>query len=420
MRNNITKSIGEHVSEIIAQERKIARKEIHIGQSARVEYRRGARNPDGSVDWFNNGEWDHNLILDSGLDSVASRFWVENIAYGVAGTGTNPVERDSGATTFTASAGTVTASANFFEAADANRLLVLDDGSQGYITAYTSPTQVTWNGPDVAVGSQGGVFYVNRTALQTEVKRTSTYRTSTGDNGSTWSAVNGEWEFKRTFLFSTESGSVTYKEIGWSWGTTGTALFGMDVFSGGGDALVSGQQYLIQVKLVLRISPALAAVAAPDVGSGGWNTEGDIVLNSVGTDTSNAFPAFASIQTTGVRYGSYGGLEPCHVQDQEGRNQMTFATANFTLGTAATAGGVADVTGITKSTGASSYVTGSFTRTHSASLSVSEANGLIYGITKCAGFTSNRVMAVKFDTPQTKDNVHTVKAYFRYTWNRRF
>jgi hypothetical protein len=196
----------------------------------------------------------------------------------------------------------------------------------------------------------------------------------------------------------------------------------MDVFSGGGDTLTSGQQYLIQVKLVLRLSPALAAVSAPDVGYGGWNTEGDIVLNTIGDSVSSSSYAFAKVDSSnGTTGGSFGALEPCMVEDQLGRNQITFATANFTLGTAATATPLADVTGVTKNSSKSAYVDGTFTLTHAAGLSVSEGNGSIYGLTKVGSSGGAfRCISVKFDTPQTKDNTHTVSAYFRYSWQRRF
>lgn len=410
-----TTEIGKLVAEIVAEyRRKNPVKTVSLSQSVKINYRRAAVNPDGSVVWFNNGDWDHNLVLDSGLNEVAARVWCELFNYGVVGTGTNPVDRDSGATTFTVSAGTVTASAGFFEAGDTGRLLRLDTEEAGYLT-YVSPTSATWSGPaTVAVGQLGTIYYVNRTALQTETKRTNTYRTSAGDNSSTWNGTSGDWTYQRTYIFTTESGNVTYREIGWSWGSTGTALFGIDILPGAGDSLVSGQQYLIQVQVVLRLSP-IVSTTSPNIGTGGWNTEGDCSLNDI--NTAGAAAMFSSILSTGATSTGLNGtpLEPSYTHGSNGR--IGACTANFTLVTATTSG-VTPPTNVAAVWGNSAYVAGTFTRTKGRTFGINEANvahyGCFIGHQNAMGFT------VKYDTPQTKTAVYTLALSFRFTWGRRF
>ena len=391
---------------------------VGLSMGARVQYRTGVRNPDGSTRWLR--KWHKNLILDSGLNSVGARTWAESFTYGAIGTGTNPVERDSGATTFTAAAGTVTASAGFFEAGDVGRLLRLDTGEQGYITAFGSTTSVTWNGVDVGVGQPGTVYYVNRTALQTEVKRTNTYRTSSGDNGTTWNAVNAEYTFARTYLFTAEVGAVTYREVGWSWGSGATSLFGMDILAGGGDSLVAGQQYLIQVNVIVRYSPA-TSTSAPDVGSGGWNTEGDIILADIrnGGDGGGPYPV-SSVSSSGGSSGG-GSLEPgSSSQVPVYRVAVTFSLPAGPTEAQVTSPAASSTVDLTRAT----YTTGNFYRDLSATFSVSAGNGdwfgLVIGRTTSGGAPYSVAAALKFDATQTKDNVHTVTVTFRFTWNRRF
>lgn len=390
--------------------------ELKISQGARVRFRRAAINPDGSVSWFDRGHFTHNLILDSGLDSIAVRSWAESFTHAAVGTGTNPFERDSGSTTFTATAGAVVASAGFFAAGDVGRLLRLDSGEQGYITAFTDSQNVTWSGPDGGP-SQGTIYYVNRTALQTETKRTSTYRTSSGDNGSTWNGTNGEWTLQRTFLFSTESGSVTYREIGWSWGANPTALFGGAILPGAGDSLVAGQQYLVQMQLILRLSPT-SPVAAPNVGSGGWNTEGDISIASV-----RMTDAFWDVASNGAAQGGGGSsLEPFAAGSTNQSAIALFTQSGYTLSSASN-GIVTPPTGLHVNNNnytVDSYASGTFTRTKSYTFGISEANATHWGVCLFRNVAANVMLVVKFDAGQVKANTHTLTVRFRWTWGRRF
>mgnify|MGYP005846250423 CR=1 FL=1 len=381
---------------------------IGFSQSVKVNYRTGARNPDGSVIWLR--DWDHNLILDGGLNSYGVRQWPNCFTYAAVGSGTNPVERDSGATTFTASAGTITASAGFFEAGDTGRLFRADSGEQGYLT-YVNTTSCTWTGPDFGAASPGTVWYVNRTALQTEIKRTNTYRAESGDNFTTWTGATSTLTMQRTFLFTAEVGAVTYREVGWSWGSGATPLFGMDVFSGGGDTLAAGQQYLIAVQLIVTVSPT-SPTTAPNVGTGGWNTEGDISIGTVAISGG-----IAGVDTN----GSSNGQNNKWLDASTTYGEIWVATAPFTLPTATTS----PVTGPAGLVGGSitnlTYTSGTFYRDKQSVFSVLQGNnGTIYGICLGSGPGATLGLAVKFDTPQAKDAEHTLTVTFRISWQRNF
>lgn len=387
-----------------------------VNMAASVRYKTAAVNPDGSVTPLR--DWHKNLILDSGLNRIAVDTWASSFTFAAAGTGTNPTERDSGAITITATAGALVASANYFEAGDVGRMLRLDTGEQGYITAFTDPQNATWSGVDAAA-AEGTIYYVNRVALQTEVKRTNTYRTSGGDNGSTWVPANGAWVHKRTYLFSAEVGAVTYREVGWSWAASPTDLFGMDVFSGGGDSLVAGQQYLISMELTVRYSPT-AATTAPDVGTGGFNTEGDISLGTISTVT-----AVDGVGSTGASTGTGGGgsLEPSRAGSSNQSVMAGFTQAAYAL-PAATDGTIAPPTGISATDALytlDSYTSGTFTRTKRGTFGVSTFNTVnAWGFIIYRPITPTTVVVVKFDAAQTKDNIHTLTPVFRFTWNRYF
>lgn len=380
-----------------------------IHTTAFLRLRRMAINPDGSIAW--ERDWKRNLILDAGLDMVAVNRWAQCTAFCHIGTGTNPFQRDSGTTTISVSSLVATASAGYFEAADVGRLLKLDSGEEYYIASYTDTTHVNLvAGPDAAA-SEGTVWYVNRTVLQTEVKRTQTCRTSTGDNLTSYDGVLRQFTHRRSHLFTAEVGAVTYREIGWG-PADNTLLFSGLVLSGGGDALVAGQQYMVISELVFTPTPTIST-PAPDIATGGWNSEGDICIETYGSNLGEWAQVSTSGATTAPGASTAFTMEPA---DAAGFVSIWAINANFTLVspmalTAQNAAGANVTMGFV-----GSYAPASFTRVKGVVFGVSSANFAWYGC--CIGTNVHRVCTVKFDATQTKDNVHTVTVRFTQTWQR--
>jgi hypothetical protein len=350
-----------------------------------------------------------NLILDAGLDLVATTLWANETTYCHIGTGTNPFQRDSGAITISVTTLVATASAGFFEAGDVGRLLKLDSGEEYYISAFTDTTHVDLLAGADAAASEGTIWYVNRTVLQTEVKRTATVRTSSGDNGTAYDATFRTFTHRRTHLFTAEVGAVTYQEIGWG-PTNTTALFSGLVLSGGGDSLVAGQQYMVISELILTPSPT-TSVASPDVGSGGWNSEGDICIES----KRSASQVFSTVDAN----GGGGGNAVCEpsTTGSINVNDITAFLSAFTITSPMGSTNLAIPSGsVNNSYSLSSYSLGNYFREKSVTVAVATAVGTWYGV----GLTSQsfRTLSVLFDTPQVKDNTHTVTVRFRFSWGR--
>lgn len=345
-----------------------------------------------------------NLILDQGLNAVAARSWAGNFTYAVAGTGDDPVKRDSGAVTFTRAAAVVTASAGFFEAADAGRLLKFDTGEEMRITVFNSATSVDVDTAGALGASEGTVWYVDRTALETEVKRTNTYGGDGGDNETTF--VTPTRTFKRTFVFSAEAGPVTYKEIGWSHiVTAGANLFGMDLLAGGGVALIAGQQLEVIVELSVSLTPAAStAWVNPVAGFGDDGVHGFEFFDSATVNAAGA------TQLEGL-----ATLEPSVAKT------FIFSTGTNAIqalsGVAGGAAGGAPV-GASKALAGDAYVPGSFTRTFRGTFTVGQANGTTIRsgyVAANGGGTSYRFL---MDSAGTKDSDHTLEIEFTQTWGR--
>lgn len=371
---------------------------------AAVVYETFAINPDGTETRLRAPK--RNLILDAGLDAIAGLTWQACFTRAVVGTATNPTKRDSGVTTFSLAGNVITASANFFTSGDVGRLFKFDSGEEVYITNFNDEQHVACVYAGSVSSSQGTIWYVNDTGLGAEVKRTNTYGSGPSDNGFAYAA--GVFTLKRTFLFSVESAPITYNEIGWSWtSSAGNNLFGRDVISGG-DTVAAGQQYKVVVRLIVTVSP-IASTAVANVGSGGFNTAGNLAIETNGSD--GQFTPIQVVATNGGAGGSTSGvLEPSF------SNYIRAIGADFTLSpdsnspvTRSDRGGADLIPG--------SYSNGTFTIKKNAHFGVSEVNGALYGLSIAEG---NAVagLTLKFTAPQTKDSSHTLDVETSLSWQR--
>ncbi len=347
-----------------------------------------------------------NLILDQGLNYIAEESWAAAFPRAAVGTGTTPTKRDSGAITFSRTGSTVTASAGFFEAADVGRLLKFDSGEEVRITAFTNATTVTTADSGTIAAAEGTIWYVNQTGLAAESKRTGTYSTDSGANGSTF--LGGVWTHKRTFLFPAESGTVVYREIGWSsFSGAGNNLFGRDLLPGVGVTLVAGQQLRVTVELSVAYVPAASAPYASVVA--GWSQPG-----ACGIEFSDIETVSASGGVTPIG----GGLDPHALK----RCYLTTEAAAIspmadTQGTTISSGiGVVDC-------GSAGYVSGSFSRTYSATFSAIQANStsirsILFGRRGVNANELRRAFRVVLDAPETKTSSQSLTLTFRLSWGR--
>ena len=339
-----------------------------------------------------------NLLLDSGLDGIASRSFWDSFSYCVLGEGTTPTKRDSGAVTVSITSEVATASANYFEAADVGRLLKLDSGQEAYITGFTSATQVAVAGASDDSASEATIWYVNETGHGNEIVRTDNLGSNSGDNESTWDG--SKMEHKRTFIFPTESSPKTYREIGWSHtSSSGGNLLGRDLIPGGGDSISAGQQYKVEVRLQITISPIVAS-AVSNVGTGGFDTSGEAIITHIGELLEG--------------HGETGRFEP-----SSSKHRIDTKGSNFTLPTNPSTSNPSNSSGSEVSK--DSYITGSRELVFRITFETNEANGDIYGVGFGGDFGASDMreyFLVKFTNPQTKDSDHTLEIAFRLSWGR--
>lgn len=386
---------------------------MNINNKASINYK---------IQILENGEvvserpFKHNLILDVGLDSVAVRSWANCFTYCALGTGSDPVKRDSAATTASQTTTTVTSSGNFFEAADVGRLLKFDSGEEVMITGFTSATVVTVADSATVASSEFTIWYVNRTGLQTELVRFNSKSTDGGDNSTGF--TSNVLTLKRTFLSAAFGSAATVTELGWSWAGAGS-LFGMDTL-GAGDAVGIGQQYKVVVELALTFSPTTQQTIV-DYGNNGFNTAGLEIwaysgFNSSGVSGIASLDYVDSNGNTIVGDGSRpSGMEP------SAQSVLNIHTATFTLPSSINDGVTTNVGG--QPLNSTGYTSGAFTLTKTAVAAVGGYNGSIFGFS--VGGSNNNFYTTgpafitqKFTATQTKDSDHELRLSAVYSWGR--
>jgi hypothetical protein len=179
----------------------------------------------------------HNLILDSGMEALATQFTSDMFVTACVGNGITPTERSVGSVS--ATGGTAT-SAGAFLASDVGKMLYFPSaGIQTKITGFTSTNEVSIADTTVIGAEVATIYNVDQTQLASYVVGTDTYRVTLGnvDSGADDVINDGvDWQITRwrTFQFPTETGSITYTEGGWTWedvAVTNPTLFGRIVFA---------------------------------------------------------------------------------------------------------------------------------------------------------------------------------------------
>lgn len=161
--------------------------------------------------------WQKNLLMVSGMDKLGTVAIADLFRYCAVGTGvagTPSVSSRTDANTYTQAANTVTRTAGAvdFTADDVGRMIRFSDTahSLAVITAYTDATHVDVDRILTGITNKTAViYYTEKTALDTETRRTGTCSLATSANGQTQgtgSSINVT-TWLRTFLFDAETGA---------------------------------------------------------------------------------------------------------------------------------------------------------------------------------------------------------------------
>jgi len=364
--------------------------------------------------------WQPNLILDQGLDKIASMTWAAAFAYCAAGTGNTPTSDSSGGTTASQSGTTVTASAGFFASGDAGKLIRWGDGHEAEIRSFTDSTHVTVDRSQTVTGATFTMYRVNQTGLTAEVAggagRSNNYLTGSPSCDS--SRTGAVFTMTRTYDFSSPAGSTNYAEIGVSdSGTQSNNLFSRMLISGGSVTVLSTQQLRVTYQLQVTVNPTTPSSKTATIT--GWP-----VLPATATSGTEQMAAIgmSKVLTSGLS-GAWDGFSLSNVcNEPSGSGQIWISpSSDAHLSFPGSPDRRANATAKDLSLG--SYSNGNFYRDKTATFSAGEANRTDYRSMGVAGGSFSTSIndvgfCFLFDQAQTKDNTHTLALTFRFTWGR--
>ena len=369
-----------------------------------------------------------NLILNQGLDFYLSgsyNGWPQLFAYACAGTGTTPTQNDSGAVTVSQSGTTITTSAPFLlgTTADVGRTIKWDTGEEAMITAQISTTQATVNTTASILDAEFTIYETNQTKMgggigagngTTDVKRTLTYVTGTGDCGTTWTAPHVS-ELKRTYDFTAESGSVTYTEVGTSYSPTvnSPTLF-MRAVLDTPVSLTAGQVLRFVYTLTVTWSPSASFNAAVPIT--GWPV---LPATTVTATQGYDFLSICAVNTSGSTSPAGDTIDPGKVEFLRLYSVAYLPPATPVQTYTSRQTNMIDGVAPTYST----YVANSFTRTMTFTFTPSDGNStslrtMIVSYTDSGTGNYRGLWIACFDENQTKDSLHRLVVNFTYTVGR--
>lgn len=364
--------------------------------------------------------WFSNLILDQGLDNIATMPICDLFLYCCNGTDTTPVEQDSGATTgsTTGTTMTITGGSFTFSAGDVGELIRFDTGEEAYIASFTGASEVELD-DTLGVTSQLFTMYgVDQTGLGAEDDRTNNYLTGAPDCESTRSG--SVITHRRTFDFGNPVGNTTYEEVGFSHSASQTNNLNSRALISGGVSVTTSQQLRVIYEFQVTLSPTSPSAktfsitnwpVAPALGTDGDEQFGKVGLSAVnsGTGATTTFDITTNVNEPSVT----------------STTRIWLSTSDAAQGTFPTA--VERSSGQTVATSVvslSSYSSGSFLIDKSVTFAVGEANGTEWRSMGICSGSSPGVPTIGFDClfdeDQTKENTHTLTLAFRYSWQRDF
>jgi hypothetical protein len=393
----------------------------------------------GQIKW-EMPEWRHNLILNSGMEMVATNAWVKCISNCYAGTSSTSNYKDSGTDTAASDAsGNVTsvgATVDFTTFANGDCIL-WDDGSQGRITSRPTANTCTIVPAPGGSGISSGFFTVLKTSNRKLYANTAHNSSLLPNSPNSIAQRIGNLLTSRfTFDFPSEVGPVTYNEIGLT-ANSGTPASNPDMFSrivlpapvilGVGDSL------RVIYQLQLTVAQTDPVPVTPTIS--GWpvapaiTTSGTFALVEVGLSAANTAATSSANAVTSFSASSQLSNEPSSIAGNYyfwvDKTRLGFGFSWPSPGTDRSATRLL-----------SDYEQGAISHQDFSALTyfvvkeatwaIATANVDSWGNVKAVGFgysffTEPSIRCgsyFEFDQDQTKTNVQKLTLRFKYSWSR--
>jgi hypothetical protein len=295
------------------------------------------------------------------------------------------------------------ASGGFFEPSDTGRLFKYNDGpgTEVYMTYIDSTHAVASVSASVAP-INGTVWYVNRTSLQNVALSGTTYGSSGGDNGTTYSGAT--MVMQRSIISGAAGAPLTLTAIGFNSSTANSNVFDLDIITGG-LSILAGDRVEAVIQLSVTFSPITPATQS-NVGTG-YDTSGSFQIEGLNAGNHGVSTVDSSGNTTNTRLDPGGDVSDLNTGLIIGA--FSFGTFSFTSAVGRSLS-QAGVTG-------GGYTAGSFSRDYTSFFDVADGNGTFNGLTLNPTGTACCI-TVNLTTPFTKTSSQTLTVVWTQSWSR--
>lgn len=388
--------------------------------------------------------WHKNLILNQGMDAVASVYLGGLNTYGIAGTGSRPNSitsstsqiTQSGATAslfvtsgipdFTSSYSTYTSSLNVGD------VIQYSNGSQSMVTSiidgFHAAVNTTYN-VDAGNAQTFTIWKTSQVGMELEIKRSSTYLVGSssllGWNCGSKTSGNSS-TYRRTYDFSAEVAIKNYTEVGVGWAVSGPTTVFSRILLPVSVSIPIGSQLRLTHDLYVAFTPAMERYITASIS--GWP-----VLPATTTYASESIQKFmiSTVDTSGYGNVDFACLDPGVISGYWGnlfagysstnsQNLAPFGTATNRSSPAVSAPYYGWLI---------AYSNGSYMRYKSFALGLNDGNFIAsfntvgFGINYGGGpfypyDTAYQAMCLRFDQPQTKLNTQRLTLVWKWSWDR--
>ena len=406
-------------------------------------------------------DFQKNLILNCGMDRIATTEYSDLMWYCFAGTGTRVNNVSGGDATVSQTGTSITLTPGLYflgftdllsgysQALEVGDVIVFDAGSGGVtnvmVTDSIATTTCNVNKTANIPSTTFTIWKTSQISLQNEVKRGggnldgSIFISGIGNCGTV--VVNNTVIHQRTWDLSPETSLINYTEVAIS----DSQFVGYNTFCrlllSSPFAVDAGQRLRISYKLKITLTPA-TPVLRPDATITGWTTTHDGVLSTRGSESiqsvygngpdAQGMYSYANMSYIAYDSGQYG-LSVLDPSNGASFFLSTTATPLAAFNSAVDRSGVASYAGWgdggTKTT-LSTYVPNSFTRTKTA---VHGFSGMVRSDIRSIGFgyydqynnigpaaPANQAFCFVFDEPQIKTGNQTLTVTYVWTWDRTY
>ena len=398
----------------------------HLNAQLEGFYKIAVVNPETGEENWQTDDWQKNLILNVGMDHIASDVICNQFLVGKSGAGSRPNSINGGTSEVTQSGTTVylnvrTGLADFTSSngtypanVQAGDMIVYANNSQSQVSSVTDGFNLEVSPSyTITTGQTFNIWKTSQTSMESQISNSTSIYVGGGDGvycGTT--TLSNVRTFKRAYDFPTETTQTTYNELGVGWNTS-------NVFS-----RIKITPLIIDPGLKLRFIYQLQTAWTPTASVyktaaiGNWPVLP--ATNTIGSESLQILKTSEVSATTGATtLSDIGALDPYFIS-YTGPTLLTMwgsvtGTALAAFGSAVTR----TSSGTTTDFSRASYTNGNYYIDKTGVFPTSQlVSNAIYSIGLGNTTNTGQSYAFLFNQTQSKSSAQTLSITFRYAWSR--